>query len=317
MKVLVCPLNWGLGHATRCVPLIRQYLCEGHEVVLAADGYPLAFLKQEFPDICTLNFPSYRIAYSAGNSQVWAMLRSVPYIFFGIVAEHCRLQKILAREHFDVVISDNRFGLWTKRARSIYITHQLMVKMPSGLRVLENPVRLLHRFFISRYDECFVPDFEECPNLSGDLSHRYPLLPNTRFIGPLSRFGSFQDIAPDKRYRVVAVVSGPEPQRSLFERNLIEQYKDKDYSTLIICGKPEAENPESQIGNVTLKSHLNDSQLAAVLVGADKIICRSGYSGIMDLWTLKCIDKTDFVPTPGQTEQEYLAAHISATYRNL
>ena len=310
MKVLFCPLNWGLGHATRMVPLIRQYIEEGYEVVLASDGFPLTFLQQEFPALQTFVFPSYRIKYSAGNSQILAMVLNLPHVVSGVIREHHKLQKILRQEHFDIVVSDNRFGLWSKHTRCIYITHQVMIKMPCGLKFLENPVRLIHRSFMLQYDECLIPDFEGKLNLSGDLSHQYSLPYNTRFIGPLSRFSHMKNIIPDRTFKTVAIVSGIEPQRSIFERFIIEKYKSQNTKTILLQGKPQESIKEILIGNLTIVSHLQDEQLAAILAGTETVLCRSGYSGIMDLYALNCIDKTIFIPTPGQTEQEYLALHL-------
>lgn len=307
MKILICPLNWGLGHATRCVPIIRQLMAEGHELVMAADGFPLAFLQQEFPSLRIIELPSYSISYSSGKSQISSMFFSITNIIRGIVKEHFWLKKILNTEHFDQVISDNRFGMWNKRVHSIYITHQLMVKMPRGLKKLEPIVWFIHRCFINRYNECWIPDNKENDGLSGDLSHKYPLPTNAKFIGIQSRFQNMIDIQPDIRFEVVAIVSGIEPQRTLFEKSLIEKYRNADYRILIISGQPQVGNPETIIGNITLITHLSDLEMASVFLGTKKIISRSGYSTIMDLSTLNCLHKSEFIPTPGQTEQEYLA----------
>lgn len=306
MKTLICPLNWGLGHATRCVPIIRQFLADGHEVVLASDGYALAFLKQEFPSLRTIEFPSYAIYYAAGKSQVSAMLFNFPNILQGILKEHIRLKNILQTEHFDQVISDNRFGMWNKNVRSIYITHQLMVKMPVGLTFIEPLVHRLHKGFINRYDVCWIPDRKENGGLSGDLSHKYPLPRNAEFIGPLSRFQGMEITAPDTAYEVVAVVSGIEPQRTILEEQVIKRFKNAGHKTLLVAGQPQTGKKEMHAGNVTIVSHLPDAELAAVLLGTRKIISRSGYSTIMDLEALGCLKKAEFIPTPGQTEQEYL-----------
>lgn len=306
MKILVCPLNWGLGHATRCVPIIRRLLAEGHEPVVVADGYPLIFLKQEFPSLRFIEFSSYQIYYAAGKSQVGAMIFNFPNIFTGIIREHLWLKDLLQTEHFDQVISDNRFGMWNKRTHSIYMTHQLMVKMPRNLKFLEPLVHNIHKVFINRYDECWIPDRAENGGLSGDLAHKYPLPQHAKFIGTLSRFQGLENIQPNNDFDVVAVISGVEPQRTIFEDSLIQKYQRKAEKTLIVCGKPHADKRESRVGNITLMSHLPDSELAAVMLGTKKIICRSGYSSIMDLEALKCLHKTEFIPTPGQTEQEYL-----------
>jgi len=306
MKVLVCPLNWGLGHATRCVPVIRQLISEGHEPVVVSDGYPQEFLRQEFPSLRFIEFQSYDIYYARGKSQVGAMLFNFPNIIKGILNEYLWLRDLLRGEHFDQVISDNRFGMWSKSVHSIYITHQVMVKMPDDLKFLEPLVHLIHKAFTSRYNECWVPDWAENGGLSGDLSHKYPLPKNATFIGPLSRFTGMEPEPVNTEYEVVAVISGVEPQRTLFEETILERFGNAPYKTLIVAGQPHREKKETCIGNITRVSHLKDSELAAVLKGTTKIISRSGYSTIMDLDALDCLYKAELIPTPGQTEQEYL-----------
>jgi len=281
-------------------------MSDGHEPVVVADGFPLAFLQQEFPSLRFIEFPSYAVYYAAGKSQVGAMLFNFPNIITGIIREHFWLRDLLQSEHFDQVISDNRFGMWNKRVHSIYITHQLMVKMPHSLKILESLVHLIHKAFINRYDECWIPDREEDGGLSGDLAHQYPLPANAKFIGVQSRFLGMENINPNNKFDVVAVISGVEPQRTIFETALIEQYKNKTEKTLIVCGQPQTGENERKVGNISLVAHLPDAEMAAVLLGAKKIICRSGYSSIMDLEALKCLHKAELIPTPGQTEQEYL-----------
>ena len=312
-KVLVCPLNWGLGHATRCVPVIRDELAAGNEVVIAADGYPLQFLRQEFPALRILELPSYPIRYSKGKSQVFAMLRFLPTLLKGIYRENRWLNNLLKKEHFDVIISDNRFGLWNRDIHSIYITHQVMVKMPKGLKWLEPIGYILHKYIINKYNECLIPDFAEDGGLSGDLSHKYALPANAKFIGTLSRFNDCKLTAADASYQVVAVLSGVEPQRTLFEKELIAVCKNSDKKTLIVQGKPGSEPFRKEItGNLTVVPYMNTSELAAVLMGCEEIISRSGYTTIMDLNALNCLNKARLIPTPGQTEQEYLAGYLQS-----
>ena len=313
MKTLVAPLNWGLGHATRCIPLIQELLSEGHEIIIASDGHPMELLKAVFPGFSFIELPSYPIRYNKGKSQLTAMLRSIPVILWGIIREHHQLKKIIREHQIKRVISDNRFGLWNKQIHSTYITHQLMIKMPKGLGFMTPVVWLGHRFFINRFDDCVIPDYEGKENLSGDLSHKYPLPRHARFIGPLSRFAQISTqspIIPDLRFDTVALVSGPEPQRTIFEQQLIKRFKNTDERVLIIQGLP-ADKTSRQIEqsheNLTILPHLDTNNLASILLQAKKIICRSGYSTIMDLHALNCLDKAELIPTPGQTEQEYLA----------
>jgi predicted glycosyltransferase len=315
MKTLVAPLNWGLGHATRCIPLIQKLLSEGHEIIIASDGHPMELLKTVFPGLSFIVLPSYNIRYNKGKSQLTAMLRSIPVIFRGIIREHHQLKKIIREHQIEQVISDNRFGLWNKHIHSTYITHQLMIKMPKGLGFMTPVIWLGHRFFINRFDTCLIPDFEGKDNLSGDLSHKYPLPRHARFIGPLSRFAELSSKTkktPDSIYDVVALVSGPEPQRTIFEQQLIKRFKNSTDRVLIIQGLP-ANKTSGQIDetheNLTILPHLDTDKLANILLLARKIICRSGYSTLMDLYALNCLDKAELIPTPGQTEQEYLALY--------
>lgn len=315
MKTLVAPLNWGLGHATRCIPLIEKQLSLGHEIIIATDGHPMELLTTVFPGISFIVLPSYNIRYNKGKSQLTAMLRSIPVMLWGIIREHHQLKKIIRQHQIEQVISDNRFGLWNKHIHSTYITHQLMIKMPKGLGFMTPVIWLGHRFFINRFDVCLIPDYEGEGNLSGDLSHKYPLPRHARFIGPLSRFTQFSTqspIIPGLRFDTVALVSGPEPQRTIFEQQLIRKFKNTTDRVLIIQGLP-ANKTSGQIDetheNLTILPHLDTDKLANILLLARKIICRSGYSTLMDLYALNCLDKAELIPTPGQTEQEYLALY--------
>lgn len=310
MKILICPLNWGLGHASRCIPIIQNYINEGHDVYIGSDGVALQLLKLKFPTLIFVELPSYNVQYSKSNSQIIAMTRNIPRIFSGIIREHVWLYKFLKNNTFDLIISDNRFGLWSKSTKCVYITHQLMIKMPTSLKALETLVWRMHRTLISRYNQCWVPDFESDPNLSGDLSHLYPLPSNTKFIGPISRFSINKDEKISTEYSTIAIISGVEPQRKIFQNQLQKRFENQPYKVLFVCGEPESEYKYST-KNITFVSHLNDIELKMHLLGTERIICRSGYSSIMDLHALNCIGKTEFIPTPGQTEQLYLFEHLS------
>ena len=341
-RVLVAPLNWGLGHATRCVPIIKGLLADGHKVVIAADGYPLRFLRREFPHLEWVEFEGLKVEYSDSESQVGAMLRQLPSFLRGIWHEHKELKRIVEAYDIDVVVSDNRFGLWCRDAYSVYMTHQLMVKMPRGLQWMERCVWRLHRWFIKHYDECWVPDVEGEDNLSGDLSHKYPLLKNTKFIGVLSRFSAekveweavrveAEALDLRQRYDVVAVLSGPEPHRSNLELEIASmhnsqftihnltpsalrarppktggQYGALNPKLLIVQGLPadDLRLAEHKDG-VDYIPHLPTGLLQWYMQEAKEIVCRSGYSSIMDLCTIG--RKAHLIPTPGQTEQIYLA----------
>ncbi len=327
-NILISPLNWGLGHASRCVALVRQEIEAGNHVTLAGDGESLSLLRKHFPDLPIIHLPHLNLQYSAGKSQIGAMLRAIPKIVIWSIQDHRFLKQILQYQHFDKVISDNRFGLFSRRrtkekgqrtknqgqktTQCIYITHQMMVKMPRGFGWAEGIVRRLHRGVIRKYDECWIPDYAGEENLSGDLSHKYSLPKNARFIGPLSRFKGIKDEGQrrkDEGWKIVAVLSGLEPQRSIFEREIMERYKNEEL--LIVRGKVTEAFCKIQRGKMTVVPYLSDDELAAALLGAEKIIARSGYSTIMDLHALGVLDKAVLIATPGQTEQEYLAEWLT------
>jgi hypothetical protein len=170
-RILICPLDWGLGHATRCIPVIRAFLGQNAEVLIAADGRAYELLQQEFPELQFIRLKGYEIRYPSSGSMAASMLLSIPKILSGIKREHRELEKIIAEHKIDTVVSDNRYGCWNKQVKSIFITHQLMLKSPFG-------EGLLHRIILShikKYDECWIPDHAAENNLSGELSHKYPL----------------------------------------------------------------------------------------------------------------------------------------------
>lgn len=303
-RILICPLDWGLGHATRCIPIIRLLIKKGAAVVIAADAGPLALLKQEFPQLTFIQLKGYDIQYPKSGSMKIKMLLSIPKIVTGIKEEHSQLDKIIDEHKIDIVISDNRYGCWSKKVKSIFITHQLMIKAPIGESVLHKKVLK----YTDNYDECWVPDMDGVANLSGDLAHKYPLPKNTFFVGVLSRFSKlppFDSAQGDNtKYKLVAIISGPEPQRSIFEKLVLEQLKQTDLKALVVCGKASEEKNQT-IKNIKIVSHLKSDKMQAAIQNADIILSRSGYSTVMDLASLG--KKVVFVPTPGQTEQEYLA----------
>ena len=317
MKLLVAPLNWGLGHASRCIPLIRQHLAAGDEVVLGGDGDSLLLLRRHFPDLPVLPLAPLRLTYSAGNSQVGAMLRALPKIVVSSIRDHRLLRRYLHTGHFDLVISDNRFGLFSRLTKCVYITHQLHILLPRPWQWMSPFVSRLHAAVYRHFVEVWVPD---TPNhtLSGILSTPVSSQPPVRYIGPLSRFAGCAGMVIENRYAhydVVAVLSGLEPQRTLLEDTILNRYVHSQERVLVVQGKVERPATCLTHANITLVPHLSDTDLAAALLSARHIIARSGYSTIMDLNALGLLPNSDslkqieLIPTPGQPEQEYLAEY--------
>lgn len=325
MRILVAPLNWGLGHASRCVPLIVRLQAEGHEVVLGGDGESLTLLRKHFPTLAVLPLAPLDLRYGKGKSQIIAMLRALPRIIRSARRDHRMLAGYMLYEQIDEVISDNRFGLWSRRTHCVYMTHQLTIALPRLWRWLEPLLARWHRRIISRYDECWIPDESVLPDgrpgLAGRLSHPAVMPPRAKYIGVLSRFDRQSDVslrspAPSGEgreeavYKVVAVLSGLEPQRTMLEQEIVRRYENSDDTVLIVRGKMHGPPTVVRHGNLTIVPWLDDSHLAAYLLGADRIICRSGYSSVMDMYALGVMHKAEWHPTPGQPEQEYLAEYL-------
>jgi predicted glycosyltransferase len=306
-RILVCPLDWGLGHATRCIPIIRLLLQKNQDVLIAGSGRSFILLKQEFPTLEFIDLPGYDIRYSK-NGLAIQMFFSIPRILKGIKREHELLKNIVQEKKIDIVISDNRFGLWSHQAKTIFITHQLSIKSPLGEYVLHR----INLHYIKKYDQCWIPDSEGESNLSGELTHTYSFPENAFFIGLLSRFtNQLPSTTPatafglKKSYDVMVIISGPEPQRSIFEKLILKQVSTIPLRFLITRGITEQAPIVETKGNIDIVSHLSSTEMEAAILSASMIVSRSGYSTLMDLAALN--KKAVFIPTPGQTEQEYLA----------
>lgn len=305
IRVIVAPLDWGLGHATRCIPVIRELLKQGAEVVVAADGRAAHLLKEEFPELEQVRLRGYNIHYSSSLNTATSVALQIPKIIFAVVGEHFQLKKIIARYKPDAVISDNRYGLWNTGTYSVFITHQLMVKCPKPFSFLEPLLHKIILSFVKRHDECWIPDVEQAENISGDLSHKYPLPTNAKFIGWLSRFSAANPNGEKKKYDLLVMLSGTEPLRTELEKNLAEQIQRSNYKALMVGGVTEEKKQFIRQNNLTTVSYLNSNELLAAMTESETVICRSGYSSLMDLAATG--KKAVLIPTPGQTEQEYLA----------
>ncbi len=309
---MIIPLDWGLGHATRCIPIIRGLLANGCDVVIAAEGAIKSLLKHEFQQLIFITVRGYGISYSKQKYLMpLTIIAQVPRILMRIYQEHQWLKKNVKKYSITAIIADNRFGLYHSDLPSVYITHQLLIK--TGNHFTEKIVQKIHYWFIKKYSFCWVPDFEGTKNIAGKLSHPFNRPTNIAYIGGLSRFEKRESVV--KKFDLLLLVSGPEPQRTIFESLLLAQLKNFNGKSLLIRGLPgisavneydfEAKNKKP---NLTIKNHLDAKELNEAIEHSELVICRSGYTTIMDL--IKLNKKAILVPTPGQTEQEYLAWHM-------
>ena len=313
--VLVCPLDWGLGHASRIIPLIKQLIRSGCKVILGGSGQSLELLKGEFPSLKYIPLPALNIRYSKGNILIFRLLWQLPAMISIIYKEHRQINKMRIIHEIDMIISDNRYGLFCKKIRTILITHQISPVLPCLFRWFEYPLYLIMKLLMAKFDECWIPDAEGYNyNLTGILSHRFKKPRNARYIGILSRFTDYRFEHPagsDSKYDIVVVLSGPEPQKRILFELITNQLRQVSLKTLIICGLSDYGHDGCQpTEQITLVPHLPTERLYSILQNTDVIICRSGYSAIMDLVTIR--KPAILIPTPGQTEQQYLAKYVSA-----
>jgi hypothetical protein len=284
---------------------LREMNCN---ILFGAGEKHLSFFRTEMPGCTYIPFPGFNPGYSRFLPQYLILLLKTPVLVYHIILEHYRLNKIIHDHSVDIVISDNRFGLWNRRIKTVYVTHQLLIPMPKLFAWLEFTGVIFHRMVISRYSLCFIPDLPGELNVSGRLTHSVKLPRNARFIGILSRFTGLPSSVNDNPVRLrhnTVILSGPEPQRGILEQKLTDILKDKGHPAVILGGNPGTHAGMILNGNIIYFNHLPGPAMKEVITRSESIITRSGYTAIMELISLNC--SALLIPTPGQTEQEYLA----------
>ncbi|RFN59401.1 glycosyltransferase [Marixanthomonas ophiurae] len=303
--ILVAPLHWGLGHATRCIPIIRALIKNNYNVLLASDGGALLLLRKEFPELPYVSLPSYNITYpKKGTFFKLKLLLKIPYIQKIIASEKKVIDKVVSDGKIHAIISDNRWGVRSEKIPSVIITHQLNVLSGSTSYVSSK----MHQKLIKKFDACWVPDLEGSINLSGKLGHFKNALsvpfPVT-YIGLLSRM---QKNKTPIVYDVLCLLSGPEPQRTALEEQLISVFKNSEKKILLVQGVVEDKKKERQAGTIKIINFLQSNELEQAINESACVVSRSGYTTIMDLAAME--KKAFFIPTPGQFEQLYLAKRL-------
>jgi UDP:flavonoid glycosyltransferase YjiC (YdhE family) len=299
--ILVAPLNWGLGHATRCIPIIKNLQKKGYKPVIASDGEALELLKKEFPGIPTEILPSYQIKYTKkGYLLPFYLIWQGRKIIKNIQKEKKATYKIIKKYNITSIISDNRYGVRQAGIHSVFITHQLRI-----LSGMFTPLStFIQKKLVKKFDEIWVPDFKEKPNLSGKLSHDISYPQKIKYIGPQSRFTKMNI---RKKWDILILLSGPEPQREILQKKLIDLFKNSPYKILLIEGKVENKQTIFFQHGIKIINFLISDELEKLLQTTNLVISRSGYTSAMDFYTLQT--KNIFIPTPGQSEQNYIAKH--------
>lgn len=299
-SIFISPLDWGLGHAARCVPIIRELEIE-NKILIGVTPLTKRIFDEEFPHLEKINVPAYDIKYS-GILPLWLkLICDWPRILEVIKKEHEVNYQIVKAHKIDIIISDNRFGLFSKQAHSIFITHQLFLKTPVANAIAQ----IKNRNYIKNFDEIWIPDYEsESESLSGMLSHGDHFHGNVKYIGPKSRLQKINSIG--KQYDYLFLLSGPEPQHSIVRNKLLR--KAVQYPGLKFCVVTNSVDKIEKKDTIEIVISPTNNKLSELISQSKKIVCRSGYSTLMDLHYLNK-KEVILIPTPGQTEQEYLAAY--------
>jgi hypothetical protein len=319
-RVLVAPLDWGLGHATRCIPIIKELLNQKCEVLVATVGAQKAILQAEFPSLTFIELPGYEVRYDKNRAlTILRLVGAIPKILIRIKQEKAWLIRFSASEQPDLVISDNRYGLALPGIFCVFMTHQLRIRTSFG-RLADGLLQRMNYRLIGHFSRCWVPDIESGDGLAGALSHpaRLPGIP-TKYIGWLSRFGKISqqhrgEDAPIADPELLVLLSGPEPQRSLLEADIMAQAGEVAGRIVLVRGLPAGGPVLAGIPpGLTVYDHLPAGELESLMRRARLVVARSGYSTVMDLARLG--KQALLIPTPGQPEQEYLGPFLAGKGR--
>lgn len=310
MKILIAPLDWGLGHTTRCIPLIQYFTSQGHDVCAAAETASAQLLRENFPELTIFPLKGYRISYSSHKATFsFRIAQQIPKILSAISAEQKWLQQLQKEQNFDLIISDNRYGIYHTGIPSVILTHQLQIQSGINTR-MDNWLMKLHMRLINKFNVCWVVDEAANGGYSGKLAHPERLPKYSSYIGLLSQFSNCKlNYNEAQANRILILLSGPEPMRSMFESRLIAQARNlNEYKFVIVGGNPLGKRVTGLPDFIQYHTHLNAANLLIELEEATLVISRSGYSTIMDLALLQ--KKALLIPTPGQSEQEYLSRFL-------
>jgi UDP:flavonoid glycosyltransferase YjiC (YdhE family) len=309
--ILVCPLEWGLGHAGRMIPVIRKLIAMNQNVLIASGDTHREFFEKEFPGLRFIRFPGFRIRYSGKLPQYLVIFLKTPLLVYHSVREHIAVKRLIRKNNIDIIISDSRIGLWNRDVKTVLVTHMLRIPHPRWIKFLENAGLPVTRIVLRKFSFCYVPDLPDEINVSGKLSHNITLPPNVRYTGVLSRYNTdgFTGDQRTQSYYCTVILSGPEPQKSMLGEKLIPVLKASGKPCVILEGRPGSETRATVRDNITFINHLSTGEMKKLILSSENIITRSGYTSLMELISLG--KSALLIPTPGQPEQEYLAGLMS------
>jgi len=302
MKTLFAVCSWGLGHATRDIPLMRGILKAKHSLTIVGRGRSLELLKGELGDRCQyVSMSDYSSVYSKKDFSVAKFLGYFPFYIDEIIKEHIKIKKLVRKEKYERIISDSRFGVYDKKIPSYFIFHQLRFISPVRIKLFEMATeRFNYSFFKENFSMFLVPDDKKNP-LSGDLSHnlRYFKDDKVEYLGIISDLKK-REVKQDIDY----FISLPEPQRTVLEKIILQQASSLKGKVVIALGRPEDQRNRT-FNHLRIFGYLGRKKQEEIMNRAKLVITRSGYTTLMELVALN--KKALLIPTPGQTEQVYLA----------
>jgi hypothetical protein len=307
-RILVAPLNWGLGHAVRCIPLIEACLKAGKTVFIASDGQALTFLQKEFPSLPSFQLPSYSITYPF-PSIVGNLIYQSPGILKAVINEHKDVKKIVAFTGCTAIISDNRWGVYHKSTLNIYITHQM--NLTHRYVWLAKAGTYIHCKLMRRFDKIWIPDYKGEKALAPTLS--FTDSDKATYLGPLT---TVKWQKSEKNNDMAVILSGPEPRRAILENDLLNILSD--FTSLKIVFVRGSDKDSS---NATVPEHIqmihtaSRDQIEHILNTTRILVARSGYTTVMDTWHSDI--HRIWIPTEGQSEQEYLAKRLAQLPENV
>ncbi len=296
-------LHWGLGHASRSIPLMKQLLEQDNYLDIGSDGMALSLLKSELPQLNRIGLGALNIHYRHSSMSL-NMLRQLPHLYKSYRKDQNIIKSLQANRPYDIIISDHRYGCHSPKSHSIFIGHQLSIMADS--RHHSKLASQVNARLINAFDEIWVPDHSN-QRLSGILSSNHQLKTPVQFIGPQSRFSNFSP-QQHKKYRAAIVLSGPEPSRTRLESKIIRQVAQLKGKFILIRGTTatlRCDHPHIEVETI-----LDQQKIQLILEKSECLISRAGYSTIMDVDTMGI--RSLLIPTEGQTEQAYLADHVKS-----
>lgn len=286
-RILLSPLNWGFGHVSRCIGLIDILLQNQNTVFVACDEAQKHIFLEYFGDkISFIHHEGYPFKFKGKGNFGSDLLMSFSVLRRRLLIEKCEVEEHVVNNQIDCIIADHRYGFYSKKVPSIILTHQ--INLP--LKWYEWPVQLLHKKYLKEFNFIWVPDYSDS-RLSGKLSWKNGYK-NVLYIGPLSRFSRYDVDKTSTIHEKVLIASGPD----IYAQQLVDQFGSNSFTVIASKNVIVPENCKRVEGSWLIQDQ--------VIINAESIVSRSGYSTIMDLEFLKL--PAELVPTKGQAEQEYL-----------